>query len=279
MSKVHLVTYATRRFRLRQKLLGWSALANGVVDSVEEWEPGRLEGAGFGEFACGISLNERGSGFWAWKPFIIKRRLREVCDGDLVLYADVGRLYPFKLLQSGMDPLLEWLEAQRQEVLPGVLIPWDGSVGEWTKRKALRELGMDRAEVHGASPVQASFSLWRAGRPGREFAGEWATLCAHRDLVSDDSSDEELPVFRAHRHDQALLTLLCLRRGLAALDLGPVRPDFDERNPSAVAAHLAGLDDRPATVGGRCLRTVADAIALAERTARRFVKFGKPIDE
>lgn len=64
-----------------------------------------LRNAGFEGRCKDIKLSERGSGFWAWKPFIIDAKLREVPDGDLVFYCDVGRLHPFKLLDQPLTPL------------------------------------------------------------------------------------------------------------------------------------------------------------------------------
>lgn len=208
--RIHLITYATPRFRLRQHVLGWSARLNHVVDTVTSWTPTMLRAAGFEDRIKDIRLDERGSGFWAWKPFIIEAKLREVPDGDLVFYCDVGRLYPFKLLDQSIVSYLRWMEAVAQDLLPGVQIPWSGDVSVWTKREALVMTGMDRPEIHTASPVQASFSIWRVGSKSRDFVGQWLDLCAQRALISDDPNQleyPELPSFRAHRHDQALLTL------------------------------------------------------------------------
>ena len=96
--RIHLVTFASPRFKLRQVILGWSAKFNHVVDTVTHWDPAKLVAAGFGERCSGINLQERGSGYWAWKPFIIQHALEGLDDGDIVFYCDVGRRYPFKTL-------------------------------------------------------------------------------------------------------------------------------------------------------------------------------------
>ena len=100
----HLVTYATPRFRLRQLVLGWSAKFNRVADTVTHWTPEKLLSAGFEARCKDIKLTERGSGFWAWKPFIIDAKLREIPEGDVVFYCDVGRAYPFKQLTNSITP-------------------------------------------------------------------------------------------------------------------------------------------------------------------------------
>ncbi|MEY3897271.1 MAG: hypothetical protein RLZZ214_2792 [Verrucomicrobiota bacterium] len=280
--KIHLVTYATRRFRLRQWLLGLSARLNGVADTVTSWTPESLLAAGFEDRCTDIKLSERGSGFWAWKPFIIDAKLREVPDGDLVFYCDVGRLYPFKLLDQPVSPFVRWMNEHGQDVMPGVKIPWDGATSAWTKREALVATEMNRPEIHAAAPTQASFSIWRAGPESRELAGQWLDLCAQRPLISDDPSREglsELPGFRGHRHDQALLTLCCLKHGLVSLDLGAQKPDIDTRHPSQVSSLSLGKVPGCPSLAGHALRAAVWPVEQIEQRVRRQVKFGKVIHE
>ncbi|PAW67979.1 MAG: hypothetical protein B9S30_06545 [Verrucomicrobiia bacterium Tous-C5FEB] len=280
--RIHLVTYATPRFRLRQLVLGWSARVNHVADTVTHWTPEMLRDAGFEKRCKDIKLSERGSGFWAWKPFIIDAKLREVADGDLVFYCDVGRLYPFKLLDQPVTPYVRWMDDHGQDVMPGVYIPWDGATSVWTKREALVATGMDRPQIHTASPVQASFSIWRASARSREFATQWLDLCSQRTLISDDPSRDgltELQDFRGHRHDQALLSLCCFAKNVAALSLGNARPGINAKHPSEVSRLIFG--DVPGTPSpiGRVLRRVARPIGHIEQRLRQKVKLGQPINE
>jgi hypothetical protein len=280
--RIHLVTYATPRFRLRQVLLGWSARLNHVADTVTSWTPEMLRDAGFENRCKDIKLTERGSGFWAWKPFIIDAKLREVPDGDLVFYCDVGRLYPFKLLDQPVTSFIRWMNENRQDLMPGVKIPWDGSTSAWTKREALVAMGTDRADVYSSTPVQASFSFWRASASSREFAARWLDACSQRHLISDDKSHSdlsELPDFRGHRHDQALLTLCCLTDGIQGLDIGSEKPSIDTRHPSQVSRLHFDQIPYSSTLAGKCLRAAVWPIERFEQRIRRQVNFGKPIHE
>lgn len=242
-TKIHLVSYATPQFRHRQMILGLSGRLNHVVDTVTDWRPRKLQAAGFEGMIPEISLKERGSGFWSWKPYIIQKRLNEVPEGDVVLYCDVGRIYPFKLLDQSVEPFVEWMRSFGQEIMPGIEIPWDGPISQWTKRDALLALDMDREEILAATPIQASFSIWRAGSKSRDFLSKWMELCSQRKLISDDPSRCNLgehPGFQENRHDQALLSLLCMKEGLRGLSLGQKRPSLDSRNPSEVSRMVFG---------------------------------------
>lgn len=279
--RIHLVTYATPRFKLRQHFLGASAKLNHVTDEVTLWNPEMLLKAGFECRVKNIRLTERGSGFWAWKPFIIDSKLREVAEGDIVFYCDVGRLYPFKMLNQPITPYLKWMDDRSQDIMPGVEIPWSGPNSTWIKREALVALDMDDVATHQASPIQASFSIWRASARSRDFANEWLDLCSRRELVSDDPSRKslsELADFRGHRHDQALLSLLCLKRKLHGLSLGEDNPLIDTRHPSVVSRIVWG-ESPSTTASGKVLRAVVWPVERTEQLIRQNLKFGKPIQE
>ncbi len=278
MPRIHLVTYATPRFRLRQWVLGASARVNGVVDTVTSWSPNLLLKAGFEERCKDIKLSERGSGFWAWKPFIIQRKLAEVPAEDIVLYCDVGRIYPFKKLEQPINGLLDWMARHGQSVMPGVCIPWKGPMSMWTKREAFVATRLDLAEFHQATPIQASFSLWQADKASLELVAEWMDLCAQRNLISDDPDRQgltALPDFHENRHDQSLLSLCCLKHGISGIDIGTTMPDVDTKHPTEIMQLLGDLDTAVG-ISGRLLRTLVRPIEWLEEKMRSKVKFGEP---
>lgn len=278
-ARIHLVTFATRRFRLRQQLLGLSARWNDVVDNVCEWSPERLQREGFASRAPAIDLGERGAGFWAWKPFIIEKMLQCVPDGDIVFYCDVGRMYPIKLLDTPITHFLDWMDERDYPVMPGLEIPWSGPMSVWTKRDAFVALDQDTEESHSASPIQASFSVWRGGREAREIAKEWMDCCAQRELVSDDLSQSgvaELEGFRGHRHDQSLLTLCCLRRGISGITVPSPLDGATSRHPSEIVRILKGDSGyHTRSAAGKLLAQSSLMVACVERSIRRVITFGE----
>ena len=270
--RVHLVTFATPRFYHRQLLLGISARVNGIVDTVTEWSPGRLNDAGFQKKVPDIRFSERGVGYWSWKPFIIQQKLHEVPEGGVVLYCDVGRFFPYRLLDQSLDPFLRWMDENHQDIMPGVLIPWHGPMSAWTKRDALVEMGMDRPEIHRMIPIEASFSIWRKSEQSLNLVTSWQVLCAKRQMISDDPNQcglPNLPDFREHRHDQAILTLCCHQSGIRGLDLGDQKPDYDYRTPSEVLK-IKWPDEiyRAQSIAGMALRYASQVMSLIEKPFR-----------
>ena len=276
--RIHLVTFATMRFRHRQYLLGWSAVANRVVTSVTHWTPKKLLAAGFENRCPTIRLNERGAGFYAWKPFIIQKKLEDVAKGDIVFYCDVGKTFPYKLLSDSLHVFLDWMQKHEQTVMPGIKIPWYGPMSMWTKRDAFVSMAMDKRSIHTAAPIQAGYSIWINNSASKDIVKEWMNLSANRQLISDDPSIlgfPELPDFYEHRHDQSLLSLVCLRRYIEGMDVGCDRPSIDFTNPSEVTKWLTGKKIK-LSLNGKLVERLASVIEKAERVARKWIKFNEP---
>lgn len=267
---IRLVSYATPAFELRRKFLHTSAILSGCADQTSGWSPSRLVANGFGEACPDIRLSERGGGWWAWKPFVILKELEEMNEGELLLYCDTGRAYPFKILDRPLTPLKVWMQNRGQFCVPGVQIPWNGPMSRWTKRDAFDLLDCDGPKYHTAVPIQASFSLWKSCAESRTFVARWLMLCSDRRLVTDDPNTcgkENLPDFEDHRHDQSLLSLLCLKNGIIGISLGDQAPNFDEKNPASVTENMGESETHSMRLS--LLRQQASVLAAIERFPRR----------
>ena len=275
--RFHLVSYATAKYRHRQWFLAATAKVNGIVASATSWTPARLAASGFPTLAPDISLSERGSGFWAWKPFIILEALESLPEGETVLYCDAGRKYPYILLDTLLDPFLSWLHQHSQDIMPGIAIPWNGPMSVWTKHDAFVGTGVDGESCRRATPIQASFSLWKNHEATREFVREWLSWCVQRQLVSDDPSigvKAEAPNFKAHRHDQSLLNLCCHKHGIRGISIGSSPPPYNERDPSHILKHVFGVGPRT-TARGKAIALAARPIQAAEQALRERITLGK----
>jgi hypothetical protein len=83
-----------------------TALLSGAVGKTSSCNRKKLERHNFQKACPELRLDERGGGWWAWKPFIILKELETMPDGHWLLYCDVGRVYPFKVIDRRLDRLI-----------------------------------------------------------------------------------------------------------------------------------------------------------------------------
>jgi hypothetical protein len=146
-----------------------------------------------------IKFGNRGYGFWRWKPMLIECALKE---SDKVLYMDTD----YALLQPWrMEALLDMSDRGV------VLFQYQFAQKIWCKRDAFVFMNCDEERYWNADHLEAGISLWRNSAFAMSIVKEWSMYCGQRAIISDDpnvSHCENIPPWRDHRHDQAVLTNL-----------------------------------------------------------------------
>lgn len=225
MKKVVFINFGSVRYLHRQILQLLSAKYSGKATYVRGYQCGDLKRLGFHASRPWAAASQRGIFFWSWKPFIINHALQLLQDGDILIYSDIGRPWA-RLFSSHLSFARDWLDELQQDIIPGVYIPYTGTIENWTKATALRQMGNLSSNILHSPPIQTSFSIWRKTSESMELAAEWNDKSRHLSLIGDYNPQTDIlnhPGFIDHRHDQAILSILCYQRGLHALEL-PVAP-------------------------------------------------------
>jgi hypothetical protein len=205
-----LVNYANRRFRWHQRQNSRSALAVGGFERVCSFSPDDIDPE-FIRKNCHILGQERGNGYWLWKPYVISRVLRTLGESDYLFYCDAGAQFV-----ASIDPLIDVMLRDKLNLMVFELPLVEG---DWTKRDALVLLDCDQPEFIESRQRLASFHLWRNSPLALSIADEWLRLAQDERLLTDLANQCGLPNhagFREHRHDQSLFSLLTKKLGLPA---------------------------------------------------------------
>ena len=267
MSQIHLVTFATPAFCVRQWLLNQSARHFGRVDRLHIWTKSRLAKSGFISSNAELFPNSKGFGWYAWKPWVILQALRQANEGDLVIYQDVGRREPV-LISRTLENWNDFLTQHGYPCIAGVRIPDWGPNRLWTKKTVFHKLGLLGQQYEDAPQVQASWSLWRKNHNSVAFVNEWASLCQSLTLVGgqlEHGLEGEVPGFHEHRWDQSLLTMLTLRDNIPTLNLS------DRRSPLLNDKSIDSYSKLShSTLGFIPFRLLVSLYYLSERAAKRL---------
>lgn len=219
-----LVTFATggtRPFLLAQKILSQSALLFGGVAGVAEWNDKKLKQEDFYSRFRHILDQQRGAGYWLWKPYIIRKELLALNPGDYVVYSDCSTYNgEFASILRPFAPLLELCDSGFGGFIPGVYIPHWGPAKIWTKRDCFVLMDCDSEVYWETCQIQASLSVWKHCDESIGFLTEWLDYCQDERILSDLENTcglPNFPEFYDHRHDQSVLTLLAHRHNRRAL--------------------------------------------------------------
>lgn len=218
---IHLVSFADSRLKVAAGRFRKQAQRFGQFSTVKVYSEHSLDEEFMGNYRDRVNLGVRGFGYWLWKPKIILDRLRELPEGDILFYADVG----FHLNFRGKDRFQEWiclLSSSREPLLLFQAFPpiepfaWDGrALPElddvyWCKRDLIDFLGMDDDPALLQPTIGAGLIGIRNTLGARDFIARWFSIMAQNPNLVDDSPSvlPNYPSFRENRHDQAVLSLL-----------------------------------------------------------------------
>ena len=210
------LSYASGSFVQARDELCQSALAVGF-DEARARGPEHLESV-FVEENKDILSQPRGAGYWLWKPQIILQELRTMKEGDVLVYSDAGR-YSYYNFKSFPHRLAN--KAQEKGFLLGPTLGQHGPMSKWVKRDAFVLLEMDRPEIHELPTIQAGWSFWTPCPEAFEFLEKWLSACEDSRILTDMQNTQglpNLPDFKDHRHDMAVLSLLAYKYKAPFLD-------------------------------------------------------------
>lgn len=168
-----------------------------------------------------ILSQTRGDGYWLWKPYIIRETLKKIPDGEYLVYYDSGVGLRYCVMSNGKT-FINWMNEHDQSFIPGVHIPERGPHHQWCKPSVLQAVLTEEQSGQDISQVQATFSIWCNDVKSRAFVDEWLELAQRQGFI-DDSETEEDKLTRSsyieHRHDQSLLSCLCIKYGIKTINL------------------------------------------------------------
>lgn len=186
-----------------------------------------------------ILSQSRGAGYWLWKPQIILQELKKLNPDDVLVYSDAGRYsyYNFKKFP-------QWLisRTRKNGFQLGPTLGQHGPMSKWVKRDTFVLLEMDKPEIHELPTIQAGWSFWTPCPEAFEFLEKWLSACKDPRVLTDMENTQglpNLPDFKDHRHDMAVLTLLAYKYNAPFMDY---RGTFIEKllllRPQSRFAHM-----------------------------------------
>ena len=213
------------------------AEAMGVFgDRIRVWNENDLDGEFLDKMKDRLILGSRGYGYWCWKPQIVLQLLREMKDGDVLLYADAG----CHLNPNGRKRLSEYFglakeygivafQARTMENPPRHFL----LDGEWCKGDLLDYFGVrnDVAVIHSGQFGGGIF-LVQKEETTKRFFEEFRHVFYDNFALCDDSPSHtpNLSGFVENRHDQAVFSLLGKKRrifSLSAMEYDPLNGGDD----------------------------------------------------
>ena len=196
--KIWLISYANKGIYIQnQTNLVASAAMHQAFDVVIPCQAHHIEPEYYEKHKNTLSQN-RGGGYWLWKPYFILKTLKSMPENDILVYADSSGVF-----RDGIYKLLDL--AKENDV---VLFPNFHSNRTMIKKDVIAKIANDDESYLDKVQLDASLILLKNTAKTRAIIEEWLSYCEDPQLLTDIPSKNEYPDFKDHRHDQAILSVM-----------------------------------------------------------------------
>ena len=149
-----------------------------------------------------IKKNKRGYGYWIWKPYIIKKTMEYMNNGDILLYLDCG----CELSCERKDNLLKYIDLVKIDKLIGSVAFIEK---HWNKMDLIEKMNMNKNVYLNTLQRAAGANLFLVCHETINLVNEWYNLsCDYHNIDDSPSIIKNLTCFKQHRHDQSVFSLL-----------------------------------------------------------------------
>lgn len=201
------INYADNKFIKAQKLALKAAKYIGKFDKVIGYSRDDIDELFYNKNKK-ILDQERGGGFWLWKPYFINKTLEKISDGDYLFYSDSGAFF-----LKNVENLIYDLKEKNQDIM-GFELPLIEK--QWSKKELFINLNCNEEEYYESNQVMASFILIKKNNASSYFFRKYLYYSCNEINITDkcDNKIKQREDFIDHRHDQSIFSLLYKKNNL-----------------------------------------------------------------
>lgn len=147
----------------------------------------------------------RGFGFWCWKPQIIMQSLRQIDEGDILIYADLGCEFD----AQGKENLIEALQKLDSNDMMGFSL--GAFERQYTKGDIFRHFGVENnPKFTDTNQVVGGIIFMKKSAKTLHTINEWLDILKNHWHFVDDSPSRtpNLQGFIQNRHDQSIWSII-----------------------------------------------------------------------
>lgn len=219
MSNIHLCSFADTRMSPMLDRLCQQALAFGEFKSILLYTEKDFDDDFKSIFKGKNPKTLRGYGFWAWKPFIILKALKQIPEGDILLYLDAG----CHLNKKGILRFREYIQMLKsnQKLFLTFELAGDRFMERnWTKGCLLDYFKVKDDPLFTDTNIRDASTIFCVNHAlAVQFMEEWYSIFQNHLHLADDSvsTTPNLEGFIEHRFDQSIYSVLAKKKILPFL--------------------------------------------------------------
>ena len=214
--RIKLISFADGKYANRKFAFKKQAEAFEIFSDIEVHNRKTLDYEFLKKHEKFIESNNRGFGYYIWKPQIVLQEIRSARNYDLLCWLDAG----FTLNFHGKKRFLEYVSMAQKSSYRMLSFFNFHTEYIWTKADLALRLGVDKNPlIMNSSQIASGFFFIAPTRANIKLITDWAKISVENDYHYSSDAPSEQPNherFVEHRHDQSIFSLLTKLRGTAS---------------------------------------------------------------
>tara|TARA_B110000971_G_C20024472_1_gene508065 strand:+ start:118 stop:831 length:714 start_codon:yes stop_codon:yes gene_type:complete len=202
---IHLITYGDEKYNNTKKRLYNEALNTRWFDSITLYNQHDLNN-NFKKRFKRILEESRGGGYWIWKPYVIKKKLDEINDGDVLIYLDAGCSINSNGKQR-LDEYVNMLKTSNSGVISFQMHQHLEKV--WTTKEIFNSFNIDiNDNIANTGQIIGGIVVLIKNANSVKLVNMWNNTLINNPLLFTDYYKNQYPYFNENRHDQSIFSII-----------------------------------------------------------------------
>lgn len=200
---IHLITYGDDKFNGTKERLYKEALNTKWFDSITLYNQNDLDEKFKSQFVHILKQN-RGGGYWIWKPYVVKKKLDEIEYNDILIYLDAGCTINNKA-KTRFDEYINMLNNNDM-----ISFQMNHIEKKWTIKEIFNYFNIDiNGKEANTGQIHATAFIIKKTINTIKIINEWnEILYKSSSLFTDLYNDQQNDFFIENRHDQSVFSII-----------------------------------------------------------------------
>lgn len=207
MHNIHFLSFSDSHMGDALERIGREAKKSNFFASVNLFTEHDFDSAYWEQYHLWYEANKKGYGYWAWKPYFIKKILAQIDYGDYLCYCDSG----CEINKSGKEKLHEY--CRMAEKSKSGIVCWETGykASQFTKGDIWDYFKARDSIIPSKNQIMAGVLVLHNTIDCQEFFDNWFITIHHNLHLIDDSPSlaSNFYDFVENRHDQSVFNVLC----------------------------------------------------------------------
>lgn len=204
--KIHFITYGNDRFKNSKKRLYNEANATGWFDTIASYGPEDLDND-FKEKFKDILEKPRIAGYGIWRPYIIKQKLNEINDNDILIYLDAG----CSINPNGKNRFNEYIDMLNNSNECIISFQTPHQEKKYTTKEIFQYFNADiNGEIANSGQILDGILIMKKNKNIININNIWYNVTYDNPLLFTDhyNNVNQESYFRDNRHEQSIFSVI-----------------------------------------------------------------------